>query len=211
MKRYGPRIRNSPIVQHLKHAVRTVVRTYPVLEPSARRLYLLFWRQKVRFRAAVKMRGIVDPNRTLQVDPNAIQDVFRVWDWGVPQKVADRGNVIDGDWDRRRRSFAESDVYRAMVDRFTRSRAWEETDYYRVYPGFPTIFRGLSEFFVGDLMGKALWKLVENAQRFPRRGGRVLCVHGPVSFHRARPCATKWPPRRGLRTGPPASSDCGRP
>ena len=80
-----------------------------------------------------------------------------------------------------------------------------------VYPGFPTIFRGLSEFFVGDLMGKALWKLVENAQRFPRRGGRVLCVHGPVSFHRARPCATKWPPRRGLRTGPPASSDCGRP
>ena len=81
----------------------------------------------------------------------------------------------------------------------------------RVYPDFPTIFRGFSEFFVGDLMGKALWKLVENAQRFPRRGGRVLCVHGPVSFHRARPCATKWPPRRGLRTGPPASSDCGRP
>ena len=32
---------------------------------------------------------------------------------------------------------------------------------------------------MGDLMGKALWKLVENAQRFPRRGGRVLCVHGP--------------------------------
>ena len=131
MKRYGPRIRNSPIVQHLKHAVRTVVRTYPVLEPSARRLYLLFWRQKVRFRAAVQMRGIVDPNRTLQVDPNAIQDGFRVWDWGVPQKVADRGKVIGGDWDRRRRSFAESDVYRAMVDRFTRSRAWEETDYYQ--------------------------------------------------------------------------------
>ena len=80
MKRYGPRIRNSPIIQHLKHAVRTVVLTYPVLEPSARRLYLLFWRQKVRFRAAVQMRGIVDPNRTLQVDPNAIQDIFRVWD-----------------------------------------------------------------------------------------------------------------------------------
>ena len=83
--------------------------------------------------------------------------------------------------------------------------------FFGVYPDFPTIFRGFSEFFVGDLMGKALWKLVENAQRFPRRGGRVLCVHGPVSFHRARPCATKWPPRRGLRTGPPASSDCGRP
>ena len=43
-----------------------------------------------------------------------------------------------------------------------------------VYPGFPMPFWGLSGFFVGELTGKALWKLVENAQRFPRRGGRVL-------------------------------------
>ena len=26
-----------------------------------------------------------------------------------------------------------------------------------VYPGFPTLFWGLSGFFVNDLMGKALW------------------------------------------------------
>ena len=68
---------------------------------------------------------------------------------------------------------------------------------FRVYPGFPTLFWGISGFFVGDLMGKALWKLVENAPRFPRRGGRVLCVHGAVSFHRASPCATRWLPGRG--------------
>ena len=61
----------------------------------------------------------------------------------------------------------------------------------RVYPGFPTPFWGLSGFCVGDSMGKSMWKLVENTQRFPRRGGRVLCVHGAVSFHRARPCATR--------------------
>ena len=67
----------------------------------------------------------------------------------------------------------------------------------RVYPGFPTLFWGLSVFFVGDLMGKALWKLVENAARFPRRGGRVLCVHGAFSFHRARPCGPRWLPGRG--------------
>ena len=60
-----------------------------------------------------------------------------------------------------------------------------------VYPGFPTPFWGLSGFCVGDSMGKSLWKLVENTQRFPRRGVRVLCVHGAVSFHRARPCATR--------------------
>ena len=57
-----------------------------------------------------------------------------------------------------------------------------------VYPGFPIRLGALPGFVVGDLMWKALWKLVENEQRFPRRGGRVLCVHGAVSFHRARPC-----------------------
>ena len=58
----------------------------------------------------------------------------------------------------------------------------------RVYPGFPIRLGALPGFVVGDRMWKALWKLVENEQRFPRRGGRVLCVHGAVSFHRARPC-----------------------
>ena len=84
----------------------------------------------------------------------------------------------------------------------------------RVYPGFPTPFWGLSGFFVGDLIGKALWELVENAQRFPRHGGRVLCVHGAVSFHRARPCATRWLPGRGpcvMSNWTAASSDCSRP
>ena len=57
-----------------------------------------------------------------------------------------------------------------------------------VYPGFPIRLGALPGFVVGDRMWKALWKLVENEQRFPRRGGRVLCVHGAVSFHRARPC-----------------------
>ena len=33
--------------------------------------------------------------------------------------------------------------------------------------GFPNAILGLSVFFVGDLMGKALWKLVEPAARFP--------------------------------------------
>ena len=72
-------------------------------------------------------------------------------------------------------------------------------------------FRGLSEFFVGDLMGKALWKLVENAQRFPRRGGRVLCVHGPSASTGLVRVRQNGPRGGGLRTGPPASSDCGRP
>ena len=71
------------------------------------------------------------------------------------------------------------------------------TQFFGVYPGFPTTFWGLLGFFVGDLMGKALWKLVENEQRFPRRGGRVLCVHGAVSFRMARPCATRWLPGEG--------------
>ena len=67
--------------------------------------------------------------------------------------------------------------------------------------------------------GKALWKLVENAARFPRRGGnsRVLCVHGAVRV---------WGPQGPVRVGQDgsqgggpcvmsswtaASSDCSRP
>ena len=64
---------------------------------------------------------------------------------------------------------------------------------------------------MGDLMGKALWKLVENAQRFPRRGGRVLCVHGPSASTGLVRVRQNGPRGGGLRTGPPASSDCGRP
>ena len=85
------------------------------------------------------------------------------------------------------------------VDAFGDTAAGAVASYFRVYPGFPTIFSGLLGFFVGDFMGKALWQLVENAQRFPRRGGRVLCVHGAVSFHGARPWATRWLPGRGAR------------
>ena len=74
--------------------------------------------------------------------------------------------------------------------------------FFGVYPGFPTLFWGLSGFFVDDLMGKALWKLVKNAQRFPRCGGRVLCVHGAGSFHRAHPYATRSPrPRTEVDPG----------
>ena len=59
--------------------------------------------------------------------------------------------------------------------------------------GFPNAIFGPFGVFVNDLMGKALWKLVKNAQRFPRCGGRVLCVHGAGSFHRAHPYATRSP------------------
>ena len=81
--------------------------------------------------------------------------------------------------------------------------------------GFPNdIFRPFG-FSVGDLMGKALWKLVENAQRFPRHGGE-----GGVKPR--APSASPGPVRvrqDGSQGGEPcvmsnwtaASSDCGRP
>ena len=59
--------------------------------------------------------------------------------------------------------------------------------------GFSNAILGPFGVFRGRFNGKALWKLVENAQRFPRCGGRVLCVHGAVSFHRAHPYATRSP------------------
>ena len=68
----------------------------------------------------------------------------------------------------------------------------------RVYPGFPTIFRGLSEFFVGDLMGKALVEARGKRTAFSKARWARSVRPRPVSFHRARPCATKWSPRGGI-------------
>ena len=71
----------------------------------------------------------------------------------------------------------------------------------RVYPGFPTLFWGLSGFFVNDLMGKALWK---------PRGKRA-------AFSKVRWARSVRPRRRQLPQGPSvcdkigASSDCSRP
>ena len=112
---------------------------------------------------------------------------------------------------RRRRRGRPGDTW-YLDELFVRMQG--RTQYLWVYPGFPTLFWGLSVFFVGDLMGKALWKLVENAARFPRRGGRVLCVHGAVSFHRARPCGQDGSQGGGpcvMSSWTAASSDCSRP
>ena len=49
-------------------------------------------------------------------------------------------------------------------------------------------YRRYLEFFVGDLMGKALWKLV----RFPRRGGRVLCVTAPSASTCDKMAPANW-------------------
>ena len=48
-----------------------------------------------------------------------------------------------------------------------------------VYPGFPIRLGALPGFVVGDLMWNALWKLVENEQRFPRRVGAFCASTAP--------------------------------
>ena len=67
------------------------------------------------------------------------------------------------------------------------------------------IFRGLSEFFVGDLMGKARSSGKRTA---PRRGGRVLCVHGPALPQGPSVC-DKMAPAEGIANW--TASSCGRP
>ena len=137
----------------------------------------------------VRNMGVVEGNTP--ISSNDWEAIKKQGDGAITRWISDnmknRGSVI------------------VLVGEQTASRPWVDYEIRKgwddgkkgVYPGFPTPFWGLSGFFVGDLIGKALWELVENAQRFPRHGGRVLCVHGAVSFHRARPCATRWLPGRG--------------
>ena len=102
------------------------------------------------------------------------------------------------------------------ADRWDRARLeWWIEEIYRVYPGFPTLFWGLSVFFVGDLMGK----------------GPVEARGKRCAFSKARWARSVRPRRRQLPQGPSvwakmapqgggpcvmsswtaASSDCSRP
>ena len=64
-------------------------------------------------------------------------------------------------------------------------------------------------------MGKALWKLVENEQRFPRRGGRVFVRPRRCQLPHGPPVCHKMAPRGGkpcvMSNCTAASSDCRRP
>ena len=80
---------------------------------------------------------------------------------------------------------------------------------YGVYPGFPTLFWGLSVFFVDDLMGKALWKLVEKgavgafcASTAPSASTGPVRV-GQDGSQGGGPCV--------MSSWTAASSDCSRP
>ena len=98
------------------------------------------------------------------------------------------------------------DLFWSMTHRFrARSQLGARTHAFRfknkrVYPGFPTLFWGLSGFFVNDLMGKACGA----------RGKRA-------AFSKVRWARSVRPRRRQLPQGPSvcdkiaASSDCSRP
>ena len=90
-----------------------------------------------------------------------------------------------------------ADVIRAFIDslRITTEYVTCLVRFSRVFIGSIRVsqrhfgaFRGFAWVIRWESPCGSSWK---TPQRFPRRGGRVRCVHGAVSFHRARPCATR--------------------
>ena len=61
----------------------------------------------------------------------------------------------------------------------------------RVYPGFPTLFWGLSVFFVGDLMGKAL--SARSGAAWPRPRSAAVRRKPPNTRAVASPAGAGWP------------------
>jgi hypothetical protein len=114
----------------LKSLPRRVARSIPGARGSYRRLRFVVWRQRIRLRSRSTMQGIIDPHRTLWVDPGDIR-LACVWGAGSYRKFADRGQVLDGSWDTDVQPFESLDVYRGLRDHFLDGTPWTETDYYQ--------------------------------------------------------------------------------
>lgn len=114
----------------LKDRWRSLAYALPGVERSYHRLHFLFWRERIRRRSRTTMHGLIDPHRTLWVDPRDIR-LACVWGPERYRKFHDRGLVVDGSWDTDVEAFESLDVYRGLREHFVEGRPWDETDYYQ--------------------------------------------------------------------------------
>lgn len=96
--------------------------------------------QSWRVAARYGRRGRPDPLRVAYVDPDRIR--YLIEENGYPEqtrgesvfptpKFKHAGAVRGGDWDRSRRRFVETDIYRSFSAHFRYDVPWEETVFFR--------------------------------------------------------------------------------
>jgi hypothetical protein len=112
--------------------VQVYLKDRPALQQRVRKAWILsywWWKAMARLRAKTQMSGLIDPHKTIWINPRDITHGLQ-WDRHGYSKYGDRGKVMDGDWDKDIVPLQEIDVFRAFDEHFTNGVPREETDYY---------------------------------------------------------------------------------
>lgn len=157
----------------VESAVRTAGRRLCEVDPRLNDALVRLWGYYVRLYPAmangtawrrIAAPAPIDPFRVVEVDPDDVE--YMVEDGAMPRQARDRevfpkprfkyaGAVIDGDWDRSRRRFEDSELYRSFEAHFERGVAWTDT------PFFATALDHVED-------GTALWGCSSRAELIDR-------------------------------------------
>ncbi len=132
-------------LEWVRTAAAELLASYPALESPLLRLRDLAaggFVAATRLRTHRRYSASTNPYRLYWIDPQRItdsiswQEITGDWTETIPAPFKGpnyyfAGRVLDGEWDRERRPFAESVVYRSFRAHFEGGQRWVETDLYK--------------------------------------------------------------------------------
>ena len=123
----------SPLVRRMIPVVLPFMQRHPRLLALARRIHFSLWHFRVRVTAS-RWETAADLDRTFWVSPDKIEYTWDSASMEDRNKYLHRGQIIGGDWDRRRVRFVDFGigVYQAFQSRFMNGTPWEDTEFYRL-------------------------------------------------------------------------------
>ena len=103
----------------------SIINKYPPVRVLVNHIRFVSWKLRLKIRTNVDSKYL-DPYKVYWIDPRRIRYcVLRKY-----HKLADRGKIIGGNWDKQKIEFTSLDVFRASRDRFLYGEAWKETEFY---------------------------------------------------------------------------------
>lgn len=131
------------LIEKLMFLGSRIISRFPPLGMPLRYMRFHLWRWRRKSESDIDF----DINKTVWVNPEKIEfctlKKFDIW--------KDRGRIIDGDWDRLEKRFADKDVYKAFKEHFINGKDWNHTSFYNttlneiLRRGFFSYSKALSE------------------------------------------------------------------
>jgi hypothetical protein len=122
----------SPLVRRSVLRLKTRLNDYPAIKTWLSRARFRLWKTMVR-RRGTSVHPAFALERTSWANPAELQLMIPDVPYGgiTSRKYANRGKVVDGDWDRTVDRFEQTDLYQGFEDHFVRGIAWDQTRLFR--------------------------------------------------------------------------------